>query len=69
MSEEYACGQILFTLKNSNLHYILKETHLSAQITIKKKFIKQSEDALKNNNIVVNNVKKMDDRMEFLSMK
>ena len=65
MSEEYACGQILFTLKNSNLHYILKETHISAQITIKKKFIKQSEDALNTNNIVVNNVKKMDDKIRM----
>ena len=25
-SAEYACGQILFNLKSSNLHYLVKET-------------------------------------------
>ena len=39
MSAEFACGQILFNLKHSNLHYVINETHLSAHITIRKKFI------------------------------
>ena len=44
MSSEYACGQLLFNLKNSNLHYLIKETHLSAYITIRKKLINPSGD-------------------------
>ena len=40
MSAEYACGQILFNLRNSNLHYLLEETHKSAFITVRKKLIK-----------------------------
>ena len=36
MTAEFACGQIPFKLKNSNLHYLIKETHLSAYITIKR---------------------------------
>ena len=44
MSAEFACGQILFNLKHSNLHYVIKETHMSADITIRKKFIKETED-------------------------
>ena len=39
-SAQYACGQILFSLKNSNLNYVVKETPYSAYITIRKKFIK-----------------------------
>ena len=39
-SPEYACGQILFNIKSSNLHYLVKEKHLSAFIAIRKKFIK-----------------------------
>ena len=44
MSAEFACGQILFNLKNSNLHYLIKETHLSAYITIRKKFRKDLDE-------------------------
>ena len=50
MSVDFACGQILFNLKNSNLHYLIKETHLSAFITIRTKFIKEPEDT-KNSNV------------------
>ena len=46
MAAEYACGQILFSLKQSNLHYLINETHKSAYITIRKKFI---NDTLPNN--------------------
>ena len=35
-SAEFACGQILFTLKHSKLNYIVKETPYSAYITINK---------------------------------
>ena len=34
----------MFDIKKSNLHYLVKETHLSAFITIRKKFIKPSND-------------------------
>ena len=44
MSAEFAGGKILFNLKHSNLHYVIKETHMSADITIRKKFIKDTED-------------------------
>ena len=39
-SAEFACGQLLFNLKNSRLNYLLKETPYSAYITIRKKLIK-----------------------------
>ena len=41
MSAEYECGQILFNLKNSNLHYLIEETHKSAYITVRKKLINE----------------------------
>ena len=44
MSAEYACGQILFNLKNSNLHYLINETHKSAYITIREKLIKETSE-------------------------
>ena len=40
ISAEFACGQILFSLKNSRLHYNVKETPYSAYITIRKEIIK-----------------------------
>ena len=43
MSVEKACGQILFCLKMSNLNYMVKETPFSAYVTIRKKFVKNSE--------------------------
>ena len=39
-SAEFACGQLLFNLKNSQLNYLVKETPYSAYITIRKKLIK-----------------------------
>ena len=68
MSVDFACGQILFNLKNSNLHYLIKETHLSAFITIKKKFIKEPEDAQHSNvgdDMNVTNEKTLDDRIRM----
>ena len=50
-SAQYACGQILFGLKKSNLNYVIKETPYSAYITIRKKFIKEvGENVLNNSN-------------------
>ena len=41
LSAQHACGQIIFSLKNSNLNYLVKETPYSAYITIRKKYIKE----------------------------
>ena len=41
-SAEFACGQILFSLKNSNLNYLVRETPYSAYITIRKKLVKEA---------------------------
>ena len=48
-SAQYACGKILFSLKNSNLNYVVKETPYSAYITIRKKFIKDVGENVLNN--------------------
>ena len=40
-SAEFACGQVLFGLKMSNLNYVVKETPFSAYVTIRKKFVKE----------------------------
>ena len=47
-SPHYACGQILFSLKNSRLNYIVQETPYSAFITIRKKFIKEVSENVGN---------------------
>ena len=67
MSADYACGQILFNLKNSNLHYLIKETHLSAYITIRKKFIKNVEDEEITYSVPEKeiNVKKLEDKIKM----
>ena len=41
-SPEFACGQILFCLKTSQLNYVVKETPYSAYITIRKRFVKSA---------------------------
>ena len=64
MTAEFACGQILFNLKNSNLHYLIKETHLSAYITIRKKLIRDSIDNAKDD-VNVTNEKHLDDRIRM----
>ena len=45
ISAEFSCGQILFTLKQSKLNYVVRETPFSAHITISKKFIIKNSDA------------------------
>ena len=42
-SAEMACGQVLFSLKMSNLNYMVKETPFSAYVTIRKKFVKSAK--------------------------
>jgi hypothetical protein len=44
-SANFACGQILFSLKSSKLNYVVKETPHSAYITIRKKFLRSSEQS------------------------
>ena len=60
MSTEFECGQILFNLKHSNLHYLIKETHLSAYITIRNKLRKELDEmpqTISNDGIKVNSEK------------
>ena len=45
ISAEYACGQILFTLKNSKLNYVVKKTPYSAYITVRKTLLKSVDRA------------------------
>ena len=49
MTSDFACGQILFSLKSSQLNYVVKETPYSAYITIRKKFLKSFEESETNN--------------------
>ena len=42
-SAEYACGQLLFSLKNSKLNYLVRDTPYSAYITIRKTFLNSSD--------------------------
>ena len=46
VSAEFACGKILFGIRQSKLNYVLNETPYSAYITIRKKFT---------NGVIVNN--------------
>ena len=39
-STEFACGQVLFSLKMSQLNYVVKETPYSVYITVRKTFVK-----------------------------
>ena len=47
-SPHHACGQILFSLKNSKLNYVVRETPYSAYITIRKTFIKEVSETIVN---------------------
>ena len=68
-SPDYACGQILFNLKRSNLHYLLEETHLSAYITIRKKFIKTPNETVKATVNIVNNRGPSESEVELLTLR
>ena len=41
-SPDFACGQILFGLKRSKLHYLVNKTPYSMYVTIRKKFLKDA---------------------------
>ena len=42
-SPEFACGQLLYNLKMSQLNYFLQETPYSVFITVRKKFKRNGE--------------------------
>ena len=56
VSTDFACGQIIFSLKSSRLNYIVKETPYSAYITIRKKFMKDVTESQENHVIEHANV-------------
>ena len=41
ISPDFACGQVLFGLKMSNLNYVVKETPYSVYLTIRKSFVRE----------------------------
>ena len=41
-SQDFACGQVLFSLKTSKLNYLVNETPYSVYITIRKKFMRDN---------------------------
>ena len=41
-SPEFACGQVMYNIKMSELNYVVKETPFSMYVTIRKKFLKGS---------------------------
>ena len=41
-SPEFACGQILFSIKESQLNYVVNETPYSVHVTLRKTFIKEA---------------------------
>ena len=44
-SPDFACGQVLYSIKMSELDYLVKETPYSIYVTIRKKFVKGHTDA------------------------
>ena len=44
-SPEFACGQIMYSLKMSKLNYLVKETPYSVYLTIRKKFVREGTDS------------------------
>ena len=65
-SPDFACGQILFSLKLSKLNYLVKETPYSAYVTIRKKFIKESNE---NQSTIFDNLNLNDKEAEILALK
>ena len=65
-STDFACGQILYSLKMSKLNYVVKETPYSAYVTIRKRFIKECENITGNNDDAV---KATDDLSQLSSLK
>ena len=46
MSPEFACGQVLFSIKMSKLNYLVQETPCSIHVTLRKKFVKEAGSRL-----------------------
>ena len=67
MSAEFECGQILFNLKKSNLHYLIEETHKSAYITIRKKLISDITNPPREviSDYIVDNSKSIDQKVRL----
>ena len=40
-SPEFACGQMLFSIKMSKLNYLVQETPYSIHVTLRKKFVEE----------------------------
>ena len=55
-SSEFACGQVLYSIKMSKLDYLVKETPYSMYVTIRKKFVKGHTDTDSENVEVVEEV-------------
>ena len=52
ITAETRVGQMLICLRESKLNYVVRETPYSAEITIRKKFLKNvSADAIENENL------------------
>ena len=66
-SPNFACGQILYCLKMSNLNYLVKETPLSAYITIRKKFIRDA--TIENLDKIVNDSSPSDLEIEVIALR
>ena len=49
-SPDFACGQILFSLKMSKLNYLVNETPYSMYVTVRKKFLKDTIEM--HNNVI-----------------
>ena len=62
VSANFACGQLLFNLRNSNLNYLVKETPYSAYITIRKRLVNEAFEAVEAVQTIVTdiNVKHVD---------
>jgi len=52
---EKACKKVLTTIRRSNLHFVMRETPFSAEVTIRKKFVKSFQTIFTNNDIGIKN--------------
>ena len=63
-SPDFACGQVIFSLKSSRLNYIVNETPYSAYITIRKKFMTDITESQENHVIDQVNVNVADNAVK-----
>ena len=66
-SPNFACGQILYCLKMSNLNSLVKETPFSSYITIRKKFIRDA--TIENLDKIVNDSNPSDLEIEVIALR